>query len=112
MAITQFISMATARASNALFGGYRGPYSHALGAGSNAARGVRVTDIVEDQRPFRELYNPGHPDANEKGIVRLPNIDPIVEMVNMMSASRSYESNITAINITKRMAEKALDIGS
>nr|MCS5610166.1 flagellar basal body rod protein FlgC [Candidatus Poribacteria bacterium] len=42
----------------------------------------------------------------------LPNIDPIVEMVNMMSASRSYESNITAVNITKRMAEKALDIGS
>ena len=79
---------------------------------SNAARGVRVTDIVEDQRPFRELYNPGHPDADEKGIVRLPNIDPIVEMVNMMSASRSYESNITAVNITKRMAEKALDIGS
>ena len=75
------------------------------------AKGVYVTGVIEDQKPFGEVYDPGHPDADEKGIVRLPNVNAIIEMVNMMSAARSYESNITAINSAKRMAEKALDIG-
>lgn len=75
-------------------------------------RGVRITGIIEDQTPFREVYDPGHPDADEKGLVRLPNVNPVAEMVNMLSATRSYESNITAINSAKRMAEKSLEIGA
>ena len=76
------------------------------------SRGVHVTGVIEDETPLREVYDPGHPDADEKGIVRLPNVNPLIEMVNMMSTARSYESNITAINSAKRMAQKALEIGN
>jgi flagellar basal-body rod protein FlgC len=83
--------------------------SHAPGG---YAKGVRIMGVIEDNTPFREVYDPGHPDADAKGMVRLPNVNPVIEMVNMMSATRSYESNITAINAAKRMAEKALEIGA
>jgi len=73
--------------------------------------GVRVTAIVEDQSPFKEVYDPGHPDADENGIVRMPNVDIVTEMVNMISASRAYEANVTALNASKSMANKALEIG-
>ncbi|MFQ5455228.1 MAG: flagellar basal body rod protein FlgC [Nitrospirota bacterium] len=72
---------------------------------------VEVVKIVEDQRPFKMVYNPQHPDANEEGYVALPNINLIEEMTNMISASRSYEANVTAINVTKSMTKKALEIG-
>jgi len=75
-------------------------------------QGVRITGVIEDTSPFREVYDPGHPDADQNGMVRLPNVNPMIEMVNMMSATRAYESNITAINAAKRMAEKALEIGT
>lgn len=78
-----------------------------LGIGS----GVRVSAIVEDDTPFREVYDPGHPDADENGIVRMPNVDTVTEMVNMISATRAYDANITAMNATKGMAMKALEIG-
>ncbi|HHW23177.1 MAG TPA: flagellar basal body rod protein FlgC [Clostridiaceae bacterium] len=73
--------------------------------------GVRVTAIVEDQTPFKEVYDPSHPDADENGIVRMPNVDIVTEMVNMISATRAYEANITALNASKSMASKALEIG-
>lgn len=73
--------------------------------------GVKVTGIIEDQRPPIVKYDPQHPDADIKGYVSMPNINVIEEMVNMMSASRSYEANVTAVNVTKKMAMKALDIG-
>ena len=78
-----------------------------LGIGS----GVRVSAIVADDTPFREVYDPGHPDADENGIVRMPNVDTVTEMVNMISATRAYDANITAMNATKAMAMKALEIG-
>ena len=74
------------------------------------AKGVKVSRIVEDQSPYRRVYNPGHPDADEDGYVNMPNVDTITEMVNMILATRAYEANITAINTTKSMAMKALDI--
>lgn len=77
----------------------------------NVGGGVRVTAIVEDQSPFKEVYDPGHPDADENGIVRMPNVDIITEMVNMISATRAYEANVTALNASKSMASKALEIG-
>lgn len=73
--------------------------------------GVRVGRIVEDQEPFKQVYNPLHPDANEEGFVQLPNVDPLQEMVDLMSATRSYEANVTALNASKGMLMKALEIG-
>ena len=73
--------------------------------------GVRVTKIAEDPSEFRKIYEPGHPDANKDGYVEMPNIDLVTEMVNMISATRAYEANITSINASKSMAVKALEIG-
>ncbi len=72
---------------------------------------VKVTGIIDDPKPPIVKYDPQHPDADEKGYVNFPNINIIEEMVNMMSATRSYEANVTAINATKKMAQKALEIG-
>lgn len=77
----------------------------------SSAEGVEVVSIVEDQSPFKIIYNPSHPDADEDGYVEMPNIDISSEMVDMISASRSYEANITALNTAKNMALKALEIG-
>ncbi|MCX8046285.1 MAG: flagellar basal body rod protein FlgC [Anoxybacillus gonensis] len=73
--------------------------------------GVKVTKIVEDQTPFKLVYDPSHPDADENGYVQLPNVDPLKEMVDLMSATRSYEANVTVLNATKGMLMKALEIG-
>lgn len=73
--------------------------------------GVKVVGITEDKTPFKSVYDPGHPDADEQGYVKMPNVEVMTEMVNMISASRAYEANITAINSTKGMAMKALEIG-
>lgn len=72
---------------------------------------VSVVDIVDDTRPFKQKYDPDHPDADDKGYVAFPNINTIEEMVNMISATRSYEANVAAIKATKKMALRALDIG-
>ncbi len=73
--------------------------------------GVKVKGIVEDQSPFKSVYEPGNPDADEDGYIKMPNVDVMTEMVNMITASRAYEANVTAINSTKGMAAKALEIG-
>lgn len=73
--------------------------------------GVKVVGITEDKTPFKSVYDPGHPDADEQGYVKMPNVEVMTEMVNMISASRAYEANVTAINSTKSMAMKALEIG-
>jgi flagellar basal-body rod protein FlgC len=72
---------------------------------------VKVVDIVTDKRPPILKYDPDHPDADEEGYVALPNINIVEEMVNMMSASRSYEANVSAIKATKNMVLKAMEIG-
>lgn len=73
--------------------------------------GVQVTAIVEDQRDLYPVYNPEHPDADENGYVMMPNVDLVKETVDAMSATRSYEANMTAFNAIKLMAQKALEIG-
>lgn len=73
--------------------------------------GVKVIGIEEDKSPYKLVYDPGHPDAGKDGYVKMPNVDIMTEMVNMISASRAYEANITAVNSTKSIAMKALDIG-
>lgn len=74
-------------------------------------RGVEVQAIREDMSPFRKEYNPSHPDADKDGYVLLPNVSTVTEMINLISATRAYDANITVINGTKSMAMKALDIG-
>jgi flagellar basal-body rod protein FlgC len=74
-------------------------------------QGVMVTDIHEDTRPPRMVYKPGDPQANADGYVAMPNVNSVEEMANMISAQRSYEANVTAMNAAKAMAQKALDIG-
>jgi flagellar basal-body rod protein FlgC len=73
--------------------------------------GVRVTSIAQDPAPSRMVYDPGHPDANVEGYVAYPNVNVVNEMVDMISASRAYEANITVFNATKSMALQALTIG-
>lgn len=72
--------------------------------------GVHVRQILEDQAPFRMVYEPGHPDANADGYVAYPNVNTVQEMTDMISATRSYEANVTIINAVKGMAAKALEI--
>lgn len=81
-------------------------------SGQAAGGGVRVAMIGEDQSDFTYDYNPTHPDADEDGYVRMPNVEVVQEMVDMMSAYRAYEANITAINTFKDMALKTLEIGN
>ncbi len=73
--------------------------------------GVRVTGIVHDPNPPRTVYEPDHPYADENGYVAYPNINVLNEMVDMMTATRAYEANVTAFNAAKSMALKALEIG-
>ncbi len=74
-------------------------------------QGVRATKIVEDQTPFKPVYDPANPDSNEQGYVLLPNVDVTKEMVDLMTTSRNYEANVTAFNAGKSMLVKALEIG-
>ena len=73
--------------------------------------GVEVLKIVESQAPPTPVYNPSHPDADAKGYVAMPAINPMMEMVDLVSASRAYEANVSAIQIAKSMLTKTLEIG-
>jgi flagellar basal-body rod protein FlgC len=93
-----------------------GPYRRqeavfATRQGDDSFHSQLKAQIVEDSRPPVLKYEPQHPDADAQGYVRLPNINMIEEMVNMMSASRSYEANVNAVRATRDMANKALEIG-
>ncbi len=86
---------------------------HASGIVSNPVSyeftGVKAVEST-DQAPFREVYDPSHPDADDNGIVRYPNVDLIREMTELISASRSFEANATAFNASKQMMKKALEL--
>ncbi len=72
---------------------------------------VAITGTVEDMSPFRAIEDAGNPYADANGLVYYSNVDPITEMVDMISASRAYEANLNAFNLTKQMLQNALDIG-
>ncbi|CAI6026548.1 flagellar basal body rod protein FlgC [Cohnella sp. JJ-181] len=78
---------------------------------ASGAQGVKVTSIKDDQTPFKQVYNPTHPDADANGMVSMPNVDVLKEMVDMISATRSYEASVTALNASKSMFSKTLEIG-
>ena len=77
----------------------------------NDPQGVEVVGVKQSSRPPRKLFDPHHPDADSEGYVALPNINAMEEMVDMMSAVRSYEANLATYNTTKSLIRKILDIG-
>jgi len=74
------------------------------------SNGVTVQQIVESKDPYKMVYEPGHPDADSNGFVKMPNINPVTEMIDMMTAARAYESNVTSIESAKSMIRSALKI--
>lgn len=85
--------------------------SVSVGKRGQTEGGVIAEEVVESQEAFVPVYDPTNPDADENGYVQMPNVNSAEEMVDLMAASRAYEANITALNITKSMAMKALEIG-
>ena len=87
---------------------YQTHLGHELG---QALRMVKVLAVVIDPRPPREIFDPSHPDAGADGIVRFPNISAIEESVNLLNASRAFQANVSAIEVSREMANRALRIG-
>jgi flagellar basal-body rod protein FlgC len=73
--------------------------------------GVEVGQVVPDPSEFQMVYDPGHPDADAKGYVKMPNVNPVVEMMDLMAASRAYEANVSAMGVARDMTNKTLEIG-
>lgn len=78
---------------------------------ANSGAGVQVLGIVEKDEPLKQEYNPGHPLANEEGYVFMPNVNVVEEMTNMISASRSFQTNVEVMNTAKQMMLRALSLG-
>ncbi|HNR63179.1 MAG TPA: flagellar basal body rod protein FlgC [Thermotogota bacterium] len=78
---------------------------------TDSMQGVEIAAIEADKRPFRLVYDPSHPDANDEGYVQMPNVNVLREMVDLINAQRSYEANVTAMNATKSFVNAALQIG-
>lgn len=92
--------------------GATGPSFASILAGqkSGDTRGVKVAGIVEDQTALKRLYDPGHPDADKDGYVTMPNVNTVTEMTDLISASRGYEANVTAMQTAKTMFTRTLDL--
>jgi flagellar basal-body rod protein FlgC len=76
----------------------------------SGAVGVKVVGVVEDDQAFKRRYEPSHPDADADGFVAVPNVEPAEEMVDMLSAARAYQANLTAINLVRDMVQRALEL--
>jgi flagellar basal-body rod protein FlgC len=90
--------------------GFGTTLSGVMSRGSGAGAGVRVAGISADATPNRLVYDPGHPDADARGYVSMPNVQPVTEMVELISASRAYEANVTVMQTAKQMFSKTLEI--
>lgn len=90
-----------------LFQGFRGRLQDGL---NRELEDVQVQEVIEDKRDFKMVFDPSHPEADEFGYVLMPNINVVEEMVDIISAGRSYEANITALKSSQNMALKALEI--
>ena len=87
------------------------PNNFDIALGNAGVTGVKVAAVVEDQSPFKRRYDPSHPDADSEGFVAMPNVDTPEEMVNMMTASRAYQANLTAIGLIRELVNKSLELG-
>jgi flagellar basal-body rod protein FlgC len=88
----------------------KSPFDTELEKEMNALSTVKVDAIVDDPEPFKEVYDPSHPDADENGMVKLPNVNMMEQMVDLMNASRAFEANATAIDTAKQMANKTMEL--
>ena len=79
---------------------------------ANGGTAVKVAKVIEDPSPLKQVYDPKHPMADDKGYVAMPNVNMVDEMVNMLSASRSYQTNVETTNAAKQLLMKTLQIGS
>jgi flagellar basal-body rod protein FlgC len=92
-------------------GSFGATLSSVMGGGANASvGGVHVAGVVEDPTPPKRIYDPGHPDADAQGYVSMPNVDTVSEMVDLISASRAYEANVTAMQAAKQMFSRTLEL--
>ncbi len=82
-----------------------------LPVGQPEVQGVKLVEIVQDTSPFPTVHRPDHPDADENGILKMPNVNTVTEMANMLMAKRIYDSNAAALSTARSMALKALEIG-
>lgn len=73
--------------------------------------GARITEVVDDPTPFKNVHRPGHPDADANGYVKMPNVNAIIEMGDILMATRAYEANITAFSTAKSMIAKVMELG-
>jgi flagellar basal-body rod protein FlgC len=88
-----------------------GSFGASLSAAMNQrGGGVEVAGIAEDQTPLKQVYDPGHPDADENGYVAMPNVDTVTEMVDLIGAQRAYEANVTAMQAAKQMFSRTLEL--
>ena len=100
------------KAKSVVFGAKRlaGSFQETYNSVSDKLRKVEVVEVVEDQTPFKEIYDPSHPDADANGIVKMPNVNVVEQMVDLMSARRDFEANVAALDSIKTMALRAMDI--
>jgi len=91
-------------------GSFAAMFDRVMGRVPARGTGVRVHSIVEDPTPGPRVFDPGHPDADAYGYVERPNVNIVAEMTNMISASRAYEANITAMNVTRAMINRTMEI--
>ena len=91
-------------------GGFGSQLASAMGGASPTPGGVEVAGIVNDKAPDQLVYDPGHPGANAQGYVRMPNVNPVTEMTDLISESDSYQADVTAMTTAKTMYSKTLDL--
>jgi flagellar basal-body rod protein FlgC len=93
-------------------GSFGATLSTAMGGGNSGTQGggVQVAAVVQDATPLKRVYDPGHPDADAQGYVSMPNVDTVTEMVDLISASRAYEANVTAMQAAKQMFSRTLEL--
>ena len=111
------MSVTAANLANANTPGYRRKevvlteqFADVLGRASEAGNGVQVSRIAEDAAPNRRVYDPSNPSADAEGYVSMPNVDSVTEMVDLISAQRSYEANVTAMQTAKQLYSRTLDL--
>jgi flagellar basal-body rod protein FlgC len=90
--------------------GFGAALAGAMGGRTGTPGGVQVAQVAQDQTPLKRVYDPGHPDADANGYVQMPNVDSVSEMVDLISAQRAYEANVTAMQAAKQMFSKTLEL--
>ncbi len=111
LANSQVVSSTPEGAYQARYPVFQTMLQDSFGGGDGAAEGVRVAEIYQSQLPPRQEFSPSHPLANEEGYIYRSNINPVDEMANMISASRSYQSSIEAMNTAKQLIQRTITLG-